>query len=1591
MAYFTSRHTTTSTEQGGEIGNKDEKQPLLSDGSRTQYHSTSPKQSTDNIKQLPYYSSCTTPTDGADILLSPFKRLAHLRRTTWSDQSSSSASPVDQCYEDTPTPIQLPSFHFSPHNNSSSLAARNQNNTIAYELHWMITWTLFACLLCPIGATVIVFTSPESNNHYTWMQQSLQPLLVVFWSLLVVFWKHHPEKIQSFLHWAQNACLITMLSFFTILGLFDATPEYIYILVAVLSVSLCLFYVARRLDLADERQRLWFQQRLRDQHSFAQRLINDQTYVYSQRRMTFLSTVTNEIQDAVLMILTTLEQFSPAIVLNNTQELLSACSIAVPITSISAIHTTVKQVYHISSHLQLMSCLVQESNNSDNNKTGINDNSCETDSSSTSTKTQLVNNMQSQIRQPFDIGDLLQNSGDALAGMASKLDVNMVLYHFDNKLHHTRVIGDENAFRHALLNLLRNLLEGSTPGACIEVGLNLVPVEGDNSKMIVILDTTHTCSPAIPEHLSSASILLPNANLTSQLIRYIGGHLSVCNLSNKKTRFEMVVKMDLASKNDDHLLFISDTPTQTSGTNTPLLNSYHHIKFANEPTMKDLSKFMENLRGLKMVLHAKEQSVFAKHLTGCLASWNSDISHVPVSRLDDSKGSMMNETNRTPDSDGNTSSSTPPTSSTTESVTDYQQRQQKHHAHNHPHHRHHQMYSTVPLNATTGPTSTGSTPSSKMSSRPTSTNIPHVPSPATEEEHLLAIPPAFILIDDNIMTLEHKLLEFRTHPPVSAIPAHGRRHKHMKSNQTVHHHGPTTAIIHFTSLINYKRVRDTIQWASTLSTPFAMPRLIVVPKPAGPRRYLTALHTVWHEAMVEPHFIPIATSPGSPVPTVLLSSMLSQVIEQPSSITPPTPNSDQVLSSSNQQHHRPRRPTSGAYSPSTMYTEQLQQQQHEGSNYFFDRSGIGGNLVQTSAGSHLHNDNKGLRRRSLREISEAMSQGAEIQQDNSNINSGILDGSLECAALSPLRRTIPLLTSSAVSPTYLIPSISSSTKNADAHGIPMMAATDGLATETPEVPAISSSTTEADINTCNKVSSVSTNPTNVCGSSLEGTLPLTHLPVVTPTVQEPLSTNADVATVGPSNDNSNNNNSSSTAASHSDHLSASNTKTEPSKPMSRMASIKLNKRKKKEKGSPFANVVSPPINVLIVEDNMINQAILSAWMKKHKIKFSVASNGQEAVEKWKGGGFHLILMDIQLPVMSGIDATKMIRSIEKEQRIGVLPMSSSFLRQQQQRQANDSMDTPVDATDMIHPTASPSPSSSSSPSSLTSTTLPDSQLSTTPSTFRSPVIIVALTASSLESDRHAALAAGCNDFLTKPVSLEWLEKKIIEWGCMQALIDFEGWRRWKRTAHDEDVSSWANKVNKQGNGTGADAPPPSSSSSFLHRNGRLPTPGIHSMVMGGRSSNGVTISTDVVGQDSFSGQDTLSPLPPPSAGSTISNISDLSSHMVDNSGNTSDGKRKGILLPGAVGLNKRRFSTVDKQSLRRHNTTSGSHYYHHQQQQQQHNYQYPSTPINRATSFSKLPIQKSYSESVTGLGIRRKVTKKAVSMDDTMRAPTSVG
>ena len=163
--------------------------------------------------------------------------------------------------------------------------------------------------------------------------------------------------------------------------------------------------------------------------------------------------------------------------------------------------------------------------------------------------------------------------------------------------------------------------------------------------------------------------------------------------------------------------------------------------------------------------------------------------------------------------------------------------------------------------------------------------------------------------------------------------------------------------------------------------------------------------------------------------------------------------------------------------------------------------------------------------------------------------------------------------------------------------------------------------------------------------------------------------------------------------------------------------VKPKKPKKQVTGSSQSLLDGgvPPISVLIVEDNIINLRLLEAFMKRLKVRWQTAMNGRDAVVKWRTGGFHLVLMDIQLPIMSGLEATREIRRLERVNSIGVLSAK---------------------AEDMTDPTAK-------------SEKADESDKLQNMDQFKSPVIVVALTASSLQSDRHEALAAGCNDFLTK--------------------------------------------------------------------------------------------------------------------------------------------------------------------------------------------------------------------------------------------------
>lgn len=109
--------------------------------------------------------------------------------------------------------------------------------------------------------------------------------------------------------------------------------------------------------------------------------------------------------------------------------------------------------------------------------------------------------------------------------------------------------------------------------------------------------------------------------------------------------------------------------------------------------------------------------------------------------------------------------------------------------------------------------------------------------------------------------------------------------------------------------------------------------------------------------------------------------------------------------------------------------------------------------------------------------------------------------------------------------------------------------------------------------------------------------------------------------------------------------------------------------------------------ILVAEDYDSNFILMTYILKKH-YQFDRAKNGQEAVEKVEGGDYDIVLMDVKMPVMDGLEATRIIK--EK------------------------------------HPD------------------LP----------------VIALTANAFDSDRQLALDAGCDDFLSKPVSSDLCLKTI---------------------------------------------------------------------------------------------------------------------------------------------------------------------------------------------------------------------------------------
>jgi CheY-like chemotaxis protein len=98
-----------------------------------------------------------------------------------------------------------------------------------------------------------------------------------------------------------------------------------------------------------------------------------------------------------------------------------------------------------------------------------------------------------------------------------------------------------------------------------------------------------------------------------------------------------------------------------------------------------------------------------------------------------------------------------------------------------------------------------------------------------------------------------------------------------------------------------------------------------------------------------------------------------------------------------------------------------------------------------------------------------------------------------------------------------------------------------------------------------------------------------------------------------------------------------------------------------------------PMKILVAEDNLINQKLIERILNKQGYKIDIANNGQEAVEKNSAELYDVIIMDIQMPVMDGYQATTLIREMSEIQPY-IIAMTANALAEDREICLNHGMD-----------------------------------------------------------------------------------------------------------------------------------------------------------------------------------------------------------------------------------------------------------------------------------------------------------------------------
>jgi PAS domain S-box-containing protein len=99
-----------------------------------------------------------------------------------------------------------------------------------------------------------------------------------------------------------------------------------------------------------------------------------------------------------------------------------------------------------------------------------------------------------------------------------------------------------------------------------------------------------------------------------------------------------------------------------------------------------------------------------------------------------------------------------------------------------------------------------------------------------------------------------------------------------------------------------------------------------------------------------------------------------------------------------------------------------------------------------------------------------------------------------------------------------------------------------------------------------------------------------------------------------------------------------------------------------------------PLRILIAEDNDLNLQLMGLMFKQLGYGFEVAKNGKEAVEKVTAQDFDLVFMDVQMPILNGLEATKEIRKLPQGKQLILIGLSANAFEDDQNNALEVGMD-----------------------------------------------------------------------------------------------------------------------------------------------------------------------------------------------------------------------------------------------------------------------------------------------------------------------------